>query len=431
VNRILELTQKRAALYDEAAALVAKAESEKRALTDDENTSIEATRAEMASISRSITTEQSLAAVRPEAPVASDHRSPAQVHDNAQDKPWESFGHFLRAVAEVSTKGTVDVRLAAQRAASGQNETVSSDGGFLVGTDVAGELVKRTYASSVLASRCKHLPVSPNSNGLKMYGVNETSRASGSRWGGITSYWASEAGTLTASQMKFRQIELTLKKLTGLCYATDELLQDTTALQGVIQEAFPQEFAFVIDDAILRGSGAGQPLGIFNSNCLVTQAAEGSQTNTTINMANITKMWSRMWAPSRTNAVWFVNQDIESQLYQLTSAATSSATPVFLPAGGLSASPFSSLMGRSIIPIEQAATLGAVGDIILADFSQYLMIDKGGVQTAQSIHVRFLNDEQVFRFIVRLDGQPLWNAALTPFKGSNTQSPFVVLAGRP
>jgi hypothetical protein len=47
-----------------------------------------------------------------------------------------------------------------------------------------------------------------------------------------------------------------------------------------------------------------------------------------------------------------------------------------------------------------------------------------------SVHVAFLTDESIFRFIYRVDGQPIWNAALTPFKGSNTLSPFVVLAAR-
>jgi hypothetical protein len=62
--------------------------------------------------------------------------------------------------------------------------------------------------------------------------------------------------------------------------------------------------------------------------------------------------------------------------------------------------------------------------------SQYIVIDKGGVQSASSMHVRFLNDEQTFRWVVRNDGQPTWNAALTPYKGSATLSPFVVVAAR-
>ena len=102
-----------------------------------------------------------------------------------------------------------------------------------------------------------------------------------------------------------------------------------------------------------------------------------------------------------------------------------------MPAGGLSDLPYGKIYTRPVLPIEQCATLGTVGDIILADLSQYLLIEKGGIKTASSIHVQFLTDETAFRFVYRVNGQPVWNSALTPFKGtSNTLSPFVALATR-
>ena len=58
------------------------------------------------------------------------------------------------------------------------------------------------------------------------------------------------------------------------------------------------------------------------------------------------------------------------------------------------------------------------------------LIDKGGMKAASSIHVRFLYDENVFRFIYRVDGKPIWNKPLTPYKGSASVSPFVTLAKR-
>jgi HK97 family phage major capsid protein len=81
-----------------------------------------------------------------------------------------------------------------------------------------------------------------------------------------------------------------------------------------------------------------------------------------------------------------------------------------------------------LIECEYMSTMGTTGDIMLASLSQYQTIDKGGVQAASSIHVAFLTDQSVFRFVYRVDGAPMWHSALTPFKGSQTQSPFVVLA---
>ncbi|MEN6614962.1 MAG: phage major capsid protein [Syntrophorhabdus sp.] len=74
--------------------------------------------------------------------------------------------------------------------------------------------------------------------------------------------------------------------------------------------------------------------------------------------------------------------------------------------------------------------MGTVGDILLADWSQYITANKGDINEAMSIHVNFLYDQETYRFIYYFDGQPRWSSAITPFKGSNTVSPFVTLATR-
>ena len=167
------------------------------------------------------------------------------------------------------------------------------------------------------------------------------------------------------------------------------------------------------------------------SPALVTVAKEAGQPAATLQPENIIKMWSRCYNRSRLNSVWFINQDIEPQLFTLAIQVGTGGGTVYMPPGGLSSQPYGTLFGRPVIPIEQCATLGTTGDIVLADMSQYLLIDKGGVQSASSIHVRFVNDESVFRFVYRVDGQPIWHSPLTPYKGSsNTVSPFITLATR-
>jgi HK97 family phage major capsid protein len=139
-------------------------------------------------------------------------------------------------------------------------------------------------------------------------------------------------------------------------------------------------------------------------------------------------MWARLWGKSWPKSIWFINQDLIPKLCQMELAvSTAGGSLTYMPPGGLSQSPYATLMGRPVIPIEQCQTLGTKGDILLTDFGEYLLIDKGGIESASSIHVRFQYDESAFRFVYRCDGQPKWNAALTPFKGSNTQSPFVAL----
>lgn len=346
---------------------------------------------------------------------------------------FRSLGEQLQAVIRASRPGGfTDPRLTS-RAITGMSESVPADGGFLVQTDFASELMKKVYETGQIASRCRRVQVGANSNGIKINAVKETSRANGSRFGGVQGYWLNEGGTKTASQPEFRQIELNLKKLIGLCYVTDELLQDASALESVVMSAFADEFAFKLDDAIFNGTGGVMPLGILSAAnaSLVSVEKENGQPADTLQPENIIKMWSRCIASSRQNAVWFINQDIEPQLFTLAIAVGTGGGTVYMPPGGLSGQPYGTLFGRPVIAVEQCDTLGDKGDIVLADMSQYLLIEKGGLQSASSIHVKFTTDETAFRFVYRVDGQPLWEAALTPFSGStNTLSPFVTLDAR-
>jgi len=348
-----------------------------------------------------------------------------------EPKKFEKLGEMLQAVANASRVGSVvDPRLTIGAAATGLSEGVASDGGFLVQTQMASELVKPIFEGGAIASRVRKIGIGSNAKGLKMNAIDETARAAGSRWGGVRAYWESEAGTLTASTPKFRQIELNLKKLIGLCYSTDELLQDASALGGVMGQAFADEFTFMVEDSIINGTGAGTPLGILTSAAKISQAKETGQDADTIVAENIENMYSRMPASSISKAIWTINQDCWPQIFQLKHTVGAGGVPMFMPAGKLTDTPSGSLMGRPIVPTEYNGTIGDLGDIAFLDLSQYLTIDKGGTQTASSIHVSFTTDQTVFRFVYRIDGQPTIAAPLTPYKSAITLSPFVFLAAR-
>ena len=347
--------------------------------------------------------------------------------------PFKNFGEQMLAIVLSSRPGaTVDNRLLEVQNASGANESIPSEGGFLVQQDFSSELIKNTFEVGRLAKLCRKVNISANANSIKINGVDESNRATGSRWGGVQGYWANEAATVTASNPKFRKIELTLNKLMALYYATEELMQDASAMNSVLTQAFSDELAFLADDAIFRGDGAGKPLGILKSGCLVSQAAEGGQAADTVVYENVVNMWSRLLASSRSNAVWLINQELEPQLYSMYLAVGTGGIPVYMPANGISGSPYSTLFGKPVIPIEQASTPGDVGDIVLADMSKYLLADKGGMNFASSMHVKFIYDEMAFRVTYRVDGQPLFDKPITPYKGSagRTLSPFVALAAR-
>lgn len=343
--------------------------------------------------------------------------------------PFKTLGEQMRSIVSAgSPGGQTDPKLFEVRSASGLNETVGSEGGFLLQDTFAKDIIKNAWDSAHLLNLCQKFSI--ETNAIKIPAEDETSRVDGSRHGGVQAYWIAEAGEKLKSKPKFRQLALSLKKCVVLVYTTDELLEDATALNSYLKKVAPEEIGFKVQDSIVNGSGAGQPLGFLNSGALVTVPKEAGQATNTVNLSNLVNMWTRMPARNRKNAVWLINQDIEPQLFQLTIAVGTGGSAVFLPGGNVAGSPYASLFGRPIIPTEQCATLGTVGDICLVDPQSYILADRGGIQSDVSIHVRFVYDESVFRFVYRVDGQPSIASPITPKNGTNTLSPFVALATR-
>lgn len=313
-------------------------------------------------------------------------------------------------------------------AVQGMSEGIGADGGYLVMPEFSAGIIDRVYAND-LWSRTDHYNITGNS---MTFNVNaETSRANGSRHGGLRGYWLAEGATKTASAPTFRQVTMKLVKLAVVVYLTDELMEDTgTVLQDYVTRKASEEFEFLIGDALINGTGVGQPLGILNAPSLVSVAAEGGQAADTIIPENIVKMQARFFAPNDPSSVWLHNQDIGPQLHLMTLGIGTAGVVVFMPPGGLSSAPYATLQGRPLIATEFNPTLGDQGDIIKADMGQILSISKGGIMSAVSIHVEFLTDQTALRFVMRLNAQPWESSPITPYKGTATQSNFVTLDAR-
>lgn len=359
--------------------------------------------------------------IKEELKTESKLRIPAQPKDDKS--PWNSFGDFAKAIVI----GKSDEKLMNYCKSTGMNIAINADGGFLIPAEFSTAILTAMAKAGELAPKCQNFP---SNNNLALPFVNITTQAT-SWTGGVIIYKPGEGIEKTASLPQFAKAELHLHKMTALIHTTDELLQDSPmALETFLTTMVSTEMALTKDEDIVNGSGAGEAQGIMNAPCLVSVAKETGQTAATIVTDNVLKMASRMYAPSYRNAVWLIAQDAMPQIGVLAITVGTGGAPVFIadiknPLG-------SSLLGRPIIWSPHCQTIGTTGDIILADLGQYITITKAGIgmETAGSIHVRFVYDEQSFRFVVRFDGQPWWASARTPKHGSNTVSPFVALAAR-
>ena len=334
-------------------------------------------------------------------------------------------GLAAKAIAAAEFSGDEAEIEAAYKAALGSNEGIPSQGEFLLEPTITSTLLKPMHETGVFSTKVNRLPVGPNSNSGWIPGVDETSRATGSRWGGVQGYHLAEAATKTASKPKFRRINWELHKVAVLQYATDELLRDAGMLSAIINQSSAEELDFMVNDDILNGVGGDRPLGVMGSGALISVLRT---VLLQVNHADLTSMWQRLIPRMKGNAQWYINSEVEPQLQKLAFASNAATTELASPFVSYRPDGTMTIFGKPVVTTEFNAALGTVGDILLADMNEYLFWEKGAIEAAMSIHVQFLTDETCFRFVARYDGQSALASAITPYKGSNTQSPFVVLS---
>ena len=312
----------------------------------------------------------------------------------------------------------------------GFNVGIPSDGGYFLQGETSVELMTTGFNNSEVLSRCDSRTMNAGTQFLEIIGVDETSRVDGSRGGGVAVYTTAELDAMTQSKTKFKKIRIEPKKLTGLYYASTEVMDNVTFLGQEMRQLFGEEFAFKCQNLVIRGTGAGEPLGILNAGCLVGVTKETGQAADTILTDNILKMESRLWNEGP-KVVYLVNRETKPQLAVLSIAIGTSGVAVPLYKNDFyQGKRISTLNGLPCVTIEQASALGDKGDVMLADLSQYITANKGDINEAMSIHVNFVYDQSTFRFTYFFDGQPRWASAVTPYKGAATVGPFIAINDR-
>lgn len=342
---------------------------------------------------------------------------------------FANMGEFMQHVARAGKNDAQSMQRLAQLAPSTySSEGAGGDGGYLIPPEFTQQVMEYINEEHSIYSKVDKTPVNNHLN----WPVDEEAPWSTS---GPQAYWEGESDQYTQSKLKIRTAGMRLNKLVALCPVTDELMEDAPQLAAYLRSVISKKLRWKVDFGILQGTGVGMPLGILNAPCLKSVAKEAGQAADTVTSTNILKMYNALFGDFRGGASWLHNQDVEPQLMQMVLAGSSSDVPVYLPSGtgygALAGSPQSLLMGRPIYPHQACETIGDHGDIVLGDWSQYVVGYKSaGPQFAESIHLYFDYGMTAVRATWRLAGMPKWSTPIAARDGSATYSPFVSLAAR-
>jgi HK97 family phage major capsid protein len=347
-----------------------------------------------------------------------------------EEDKTKCFADFLRRMACGDREGLIKV-YKAQKSALAEASGVT--GGYLVPPEYLSVLMQLAAEDAIVRPRADVIPMNSRSIDIPMLDQT-TVQAVGTTpyFGGVIAKWTAESATRNETEPTFKQIQLVAHELAGMSYVSRVLMADSIiSVDKLLTNNFGRALGWYEDYAFLQGDGIGKPKGVLNSPaCIsVTRANTGS---VPFLLVDVAKMYSKLLPRSVSKACWVMSQTVLPYLIQL---ADASGRTVYLPnptyntdGGAATKSVPMTLLGLPVMFTEKLPAAGTAGDVLLADFSQYLIGDRNGFEIASSTDYAFTSNQIVWRFIHRVDGQPWLDAPITYQDGSTQVSPFVKLS---
>lgn len=447
MNEIQQLLEARAEKIQKQRELLDVAKAASRDLTPDEVTAFDGLDADILRLDDNIKAgrarierENRVAAREQElnGPVTKPFR-PAL--DNVQapkldDGGFKNIGEFIETIRFGDTSGKLSGRAVdgksggyqvpeAFRAAflpSFRNDFsmgIGSEGGFAVPEMYLTDPKMLTPEASIVRPRASVIPAGGDFPDATLNFPILNQGASGV-YGGVAVQWTAEGAAKPDTTASLKELALTPQEASASTILTNKLIRNWSAASSFISNLLSQATSAAEDMAFLKGDGVGKPKGVLNA---TGTARVDRAVNNQIAFADVSKMRSSLYSESLSNAVWIANQSIIPQLVSLQDA---NGRYIFLR-GDITKGIPDTLYGMQIVFTGRTPALGSKGDLMLVDFSKYLIKDGSGPFIAASPHVLFQQDKTMIRITWNVDGQPWVTDPLTLEDGVTQVSPFVVL----
>lgn len=229
-------------------------------------------------------------------------------------------------------------------------------------------------------------------------------------------YWDEMCATLKELDLTFYNMEMDGYKVSGYFAVCNAILEDNDVnLASELINAIGKAIGKAIDKAILYGKGVKMPMGIVTS--LTTKAAPSDYPSTGRNWDDLstknvltgkTASGVALFQDIVMNTgtidndydtgtiVWVMNKKTHTKLIAESMGVNSAAAIV---AGTGNTMP---VIGGDIVELKYIPD----DTIIFGYFKNYVLAERAGTKLGQSEHVRFIEDQTVFRGTARYDGKP-------------------------
>ncbi|CDG04246.1 phage major capsid protein [Lactococcus lactis] len=385
MNKIQELMEKRAQVWNGAKAFV-ESKQDKDGLMSEEDAK---TYAEMETKVKNFTMEiermQSMEQMEREMekPMSQPLTSQPMKADNKIEakKTGRASAEYKAGVLEALRSNFRNVSNVLQ-------EGVDTAGGYLVPKEYDSRLIDGLTSENIMRS----LGTTITTSGEHKINIAGNKPAAS---------WIEEGGEFSFGDATFDQILLDAHKLHVAIKVTDELLYDNAFnLENYILDQFAKALANAEEDAFLNGDGVGKPLGIFAENG-GGQVSITTKTQSAITADEVSDLVYSLKRPYRKNAKFIMNDQTIGLLRKL---KDSNGAYMWQPA--LVAGEPDRLLGYPVYTSEYVPVVAAGAPVIaFGDFSYYNIGDRG-VRSFDQLRELFAGNGMVgFLAKERVDGK--------------------------
>ena len=384
MNKILELREKRAKLWDSAKAFLDSRRSDQGVLSAEDTATYENMEADVVSLGKEIDRLERQAVLdlelaKPTATAITNKPGQHQEPEKTGRASNEYKAAFWKAMRN---KPGFEVQNALQVG-------TDSEGGYLVPDEFERTLVEALQEENIFRQLAKIITTSSGDRKIPVV----ASKGSAS--------WVDEEGVIPESDDAFGQVVIGAYKLATMIKISEELLNDSIFnLEQYIAREFARRIGAKEEEAFFVGNGTGKPTGIFNA---TGGAALGvtAASSTAIAMDELVDLYHSLKAPYRNNAVFVTNDATVKAIRKLKDG---NGQYLWQPSVRLGEP--DTLLNRplktSVYVPEIAAGAKAVA---FGDFSYYWIADRQG-RSFQRLNELFAATGQVgFKATQRVDGK--------------------------
>lgn len=355
MNKIIEMREKRAKLWNEAKEFLDKKQKQGKTLTAEDTTVYEKMEKEVVDLGKEIERLERQAVIDMELskPINSPIKNNPELHNvnnktkRASSEYKKEFWNMLRG------KRTIYNAL---------SENSDSEGGYLVPNEFEDTLVQALEEENVFRNLAHVIQTSSGDRKIPVVATKGTAS------------WVDEEGTIPESDDEFSQVSIGAYKLATLIKVSEELLNDSIFnLEGYIANEFARRIGRKEEEAFITGDGKGKPTGILansgGGNVSVTTSGA-----TTIHLDEIMDLFYSLKAPYRNNATFLMNDATVKAIRKL-----KDNTGQYLWQPSVTTKTPDTILNRPVLTSSYMPTL-AVGNktVVFGDFSYYWIADRQG-----------------------------------------------------